>query len=95
MTHKWLLEHEIFLWINCLTAKKTATPIAVLSRKLIVMAKVKITQVKSQIDRPQKQKDTLRAIGLRKVNQSVVKEVTPQLEGMIKKVDHLIKVEEA
>ncbi|NRB62122.1 MAG: 50S ribosomal protein L30 [Saprospiraceae bacterium] len=59
------------------------------------MAKVKITQVKSQIDRPQKQKDTLRAIGLRKVNQSVVKEVTPQLEGMIKKVDHLIKVEEA
>lgn len=59
------------------------------------MAKVKITQVKSIIDRPQRQKDTLKAIGLRKPNQSVIKEVTPQLEGMIRKVNHLIKVEDA
>lgn len=59
------------------------------------MAKVKITQVKSLIDRPQKQKDTLKALGLTKLNGSVTKEKTPQIEGMLKKVSHLVKVEEA
>jgi len=59
------------------------------------MAKVKITQVKSIIDRPQKQKDTLKALGLSKPNQSVVKEVTPQIQGMLNKVSHLVQVEEA
>ncbi|MEY2905247.1 MAG: hypothetical protein RJA52_1263 [Bacteroidota bacterium] len=57
------------------------------------MAQVKITQVKSAIDRSKKQKDTLYALGLRKMNQSVVKEVSPQIQGMIAAVNHLIKVE--
>jgi len=58
------------------------------------MARVKLTQVKSVIDRSKRQKDTMYALGLRKMNQTVEKEVTPQIEGMIRKVNHLIKVEE-
>ncbi len=58
------------------------------------MARVKLTQVKSIIDRPKKQKDTIKALGLRKMNHSVEKELNPQIEGMIKKVSHLLKVEE-
>lgn len=57
------------------------------------MAKIKITQVKSSIDRPERQKATLRALGLKKTNTSTEVEVTPQIEGMIKKVSHLVKVE--
>ncbi len=59
------------------------------------MAKVKITQVKSLIDRPKRQKDTVKALGLNKINQTVVKEANPQILGMIAKVSHLVKVEEA
>jgi large subunit ribosomal protein L30 len=59
------------------------------------MAKIKITQVKSVIDRPQRQKDTVRALGLRKINHTIEKEVSPQVMGMVEKVKHLIKVEEA
>ena len=59
------------------------------------MGKVKITQVRSIIDRPRKQKDTMVALGLRKMNHTVEKELTPQIQGMINKVKHLIKVEEA
>ncbi|MBV6425686.1 MAG: 50S ribosomal protein L30 [Haliscomenobacter sp.] len=58
------------------------------------MAKVKITQVRSIIDRPKRQKDTIKALGLRRISHSVVKEVTPQIKGMIAKVNHLIRVEE-
>ncbi len=58
------------------------------------MAKVKITQVKSIIDRPQRQKDTMKALGIRKMNQSVEIELNPQLQGMINKVSHLLKVEQ-
>lgn len=58
------------------------------------MAKLKVTQVKSGIDRSQRQKDTLRALGLRKINHSVEHEATPQIIGMIKKVLHLVKVDE-
>jgi len=58
------------------------------------MGKVKITQIKSLIDQPQKQKATLKALGLRKVNHSVVLEASPQITGMIKKIAHLVKVEE-
>ncbi len=58
------------------------------------MAKVKITQVRSVIDRSKRQKDTMRALGLKKMNQSVEKELSPQIEGMMKKVSHLIKIEE-
>ncbi|MEL6968881.1 MAG: 50S ribosomal protein L30 [Bacteroidota bacterium] len=59
------------------------------------MAKVKITQVKSLIDRPKRQKDTVKALGLKKINDTVVKDVTPQITGMINKVAHLVKVEQA
>ena len=59
------------------------------------MAKIKITQVRSVIDRSQRQKDTMRALGLRKMNHTVVKDVSPQVMGMIEKVKHLLKIEEA
>jgi large subunit ribosomal protein L30 len=59
------------------------------------MAKVKITQVKSGIDRPERQKLTLRALGLKKLNATKEVEATPQVLGMIRTVEHLIKVEEA
>jgi large subunit ribosomal protein L30 len=58
------------------------------------MAKVKITLVKSGIHRPERQKSTLRALGLRKLNHSVEKEMTPQIKGMINKVMHLVEVKE-
>jgi large subunit ribosomal protein L30 len=58
------------------------------------MAKVKITQVKSIIDRPKNQKLTMEALGLRRISRSVVKEATPQILGMINVVKHLVKVEE-
>lgn len=58
------------------------------------MAKIKITQVKSIIDRPKRQKDTMRALGIRKMHQSVVHEATPQIRGMVAAVNHLVKVEE-
>ena len=57
------------------------------------MGKVKITQVKSIIDRPKKQKLTMRSLGIKKMNQTVEHEATPQILGMIKKVQHLVKVE--
>jgi large subunit ribosomal protein L30 len=56
--------------------------------------KVKITQVRSVINRPKDQKATIVALGLGKINRTVDKEVTPQILGMIKKVSHLIKLEE-
>jgi len=58
------------------------------------MAKIKITQVKSGIDRPERQKQTLIALGLRKVNAVKEVEATPQILGMVNKVIHLVKVEE-
>jgi len=59
------------------------------------MAKIKVTQVKSVIDRPKRQKATMQALGLRKMNQTVEHEGTPQILGMIDKVKHLVKTEEA
>jgi large subunit ribosomal protein L30 len=58
------------------------------------MAKIKLTQVKSVIDRPKRQKDTMYALGLRKMNQTVEHEATPQLLGMVDKVKHLLKIED-
>lgn len=58
------------------------------------MAKIKITQVKSAIDRPERQKRTLKALGLNKMNNSVEVEGTPQVLGMVRKVTHLVKVEQ-
>ncbi len=59
------------------------------------MAKIKITQVRSIIDRSRRQKDTVKALGLRKINHTIEKEASPQILGMIAKVKHLVKVEEA
>lgn len=57
------------------------------------MAKVRITQVRSIIDRPKRQKATMQSLGFRKMHQTVEHEATPQILGMIAKVQHLIKVE--
>lgn len=56
--------------------------------------KVRITQVRSTINRPKDQKATILALGLGKMNRTVEKECTPQILGMIKKVSHLVKLEE-
>ncbi len=58
------------------------------------MAKVKITQVRSTIKRPNNQKLTIEALGLGKINRSVEVEKTPQIAGMITKVSHLVEVTE-
>lgn len=58
------------------------------------MAKIKITQTKSGIDRPENQKRTLVALGLRKMNATVEVEATPQIQGMVRTVSHLVTVEE-
>ena len=58
------------------------------------MKKIKITQVKSGIDRSERQKQTLIALGLRKFNATKEVEATPQILGMVNKVSHLVKVEE-
>jgi large subunit ribosomal protein L30 len=55
---------------------------------------LKITQVRSQIGRPQDQKDTLTALGLGRINRTVVKAANPALVGMVRKVSHLVLVEE-
>jgi large subunit ribosomal protein L30 len=58
------------------------------------MKKIKVTQVKSGIDRSKRQKLTLQALGLNKLNASKEVEATPQILGMVNKVNHLVKVEE-
>lgn len=59
------------------------------------MSKVNITLLRSPIDKTKRQKLTLTALGFRKMNQIVQHEATPQLEGMIRVVQHLVKVENA
>ncbi|MNR42907.1 50S ribosomal protein L30 [compost metagenome] len=68
-----------FLWIKYLTVKK--------------MAKIKITQIKSVIDRSERQKKTMVALGLTKINKSVEVEATPAIIGMVKQVSHLVAIE--
>jgi large subunit ribosomal protein L30 len=58
------------------------------------MKKIKITLIKSSIDRPERQKQTLRALGLNKANATKEVDATPQILGMVRKVEHLVKVEE-
>lgn len=58
------------------------------------MSRYKITQVRSTIKRPDRQKKTIKALGLGKINRSVEVEGTPQVLGMVNKVSHLLKVEE-
>lgn len=59
------------------------------------MAKVKITQIRSTIKKPATQKATIKALGLGRINKTVEVEATPQINGMIRKVSHLITVTEA
>lgn len=56
--------------------------------------KLKITQVKSGIGRLQRHKDTLKALGIRKMHQTVIKEDSPAVRGMVKSVNHLVQWEE-
>ncbi len=58
------------------------------------MKKIKITQIKSGIDRSERQKLTLKALGLKKLHATKEVLATPQILGMVRKVDHLVKVEE-
>lgn len=56
------------------------------------MSLIKITQIKSRIGAPHSQKDTLDALGLRKMHHSVIKEDNPSIRGMVQKVHHLVEV---
>jgi large subunit ribosomal protein L30 len=58
------------------------------------MAQLRVTQMRSSIGQKQNQRATLRTLGLRKIRQSVVREDSPQLRGMIHTVRHLVAVEE-
>jgi large subunit ribosomal protein L30 len=59
-----------------------------------IMAKLRIKLVKSGIDRSERQKRTLAALGLRKLHNSVEHEATPQIKGMLTKVQHLVEITE-
>jgi large subunit ribosomal protein L30 len=65
------------------------------NQNLAFMKKIKITLVKSPIDRPERQKQTLKALGLNKANSTREVNATPQILGMVRKVEHLVKVEKA
>lgn len=58
------------------------------------MAKVRITQVRSLINRPETQVRTMKALGLGRINRTVEIELTPQIQGMVRKVNHLVTVKE-
>lgn len=58
------------------------------------MAKIRITQIRSKIGRPERQKRTLQALGLKRIRHTVEHEPTPQIMGMVHKVRHLVTVEE-
>lgn len=58
------------------------------------MKKVRVTQIRSAINRPKRQKLTLEALGIKKLNRPIEHEATPQVLGMIDKVKHLLKIEE-
>ena len=58
------------------------------------MTRLKVTQTRSVIRRPQDQKDTVRRLGLHRIRDSVIKEDRPEIRGMLVKVRHLVRVEE-
>jgi large subunit ribosomal protein L30 len=58
------------------------------------MSKIRVTQRRSVIDRPKDQKSTVRRLGLHRINDSIIKEDTPSVRGMVAKVQHLVEVEE-
>lgn len=57
------------------------------------MAKIKVTQIRSKIGMPERQKKILAALGIKKMHQTVEHENTPQIMGMVTKIQHLLKVE--
>ena len=57
------------------------------------MAKIKVTQIRSKIGMPERQKKILAALGIKKMHQTVEHEATPQVMGMVTKIQHLLKVE--
>lgn len=61
---------------------------------LLFMKRIRITLIKSVIDRPETAKRTVAALGLKKLNSSVEVEATPQILGMVRRAGHLLKVEE-
>ena len=76
-----------------LVAKPTTTIKLPSANYKTIMAKIKVKQVKSSIKRPQNQKRTLEALGLRKIGQVVEHDDTPNIIGMINKVKHLVSTE--
>lgn len=58
------------------------------------MKKIKVTQVRSAINRPLRQKRTLEALGIKRLNKPIVHEASPQVLGMVDKISHLLKVED-
>ena len=58
------------------------------------MARLKVTQIRSLIGSKQNQRDTVRSLGLKRINDAVVKEDRPEIRGMIRTVTHLVRVEE-
>lgn len=58
------------------------------------MRKLRVTQIKSGIKQPERQKRTLKALGINRMGRPIEVEATPQIEGMIAKINHLLKVEE-
>ncbi|HEV3474812.1 MAG TPA: 50S ribosomal protein L30 [Actinomycetota bacterium] len=58
------------------------------------MAKLKVTQVRGMAGKPKRQRDTVRALGLRRIRHAVVKDDRPEVRGMIARVQHLVSVEE-
>ncbi|MBN1234326.1 MAG: 50S ribosomal protein L30 [Candidatus Coatesbacteria bacterium] len=58
------------------------------------MDKLKLTQIKSTIGRPEKHKRIIKALGFKRLNNTVVHDKSPQILGMVKKVNHLLKIEE-
>ena len=63
-------------------------------QSITAMKKIKITQVRSGIGHPQRQKRTLEALGLKRIRHTVEHDATPQIMGMVEKVKHLVKFEE-
>ena len=74
---------EVWNWIKYLTDN------------LIEMAKIQIKQVRSKIGRPERQKRTLAALGLKKINHMVEHEATPQIMGMVDRVKHLVEIKQS
>jgi large subunit ribosomal protein L30 len=58
------------------------------------VGKLKVTQVRSLVGKPRRQRDTMRALGLRRIRHTVVKEDRPEIRGMVARVSHLVDVEE-